>query len=318
MSSSFRKIDYSLRPAKYAERKMLAEIFRRLWPFSPVEEYIYVGFGSVWFSDFILFHRALGVRVMISFEKAGGAKARIECNKPFDIDVRYKEASAALPGLDWASKHFIWLDYDCRLSTDVLADARIIANNAVSGTVIAVSVQCNFADEYDQYLQDNSISATDRFVTTFGHQRVGQDLDPSHLTSWKFAALSRKMIMSEVADALSTRNSEEIKMEFNVISEIEYSDDAKMTTIVGIFVAPQDAATYEQCHFEGLKFSAAPNSAVRIEIPKLTKREIASIEQQLPLDDLMELELGSIPPADARNFAKMYRYFPNFSVVESL
>ena len=61
MVDSFRRIDYSLRPAKHAERRMLCDVFRRLTHFQPVETYCYVGFGSVWFSDFVLFHRALGV-----------------------------------------------------------------------------------------------------------------------------------------------------------------------------------------------------------------------------------------------------------------
>ena len=52
MSRSFERIDYSLRPAKHAERRMLCDVFRRLKPFGPVEDYVYVGFGSVWFSDF--------------------------------------------------------------------------------------------------------------------------------------------------------------------------------------------------------------------------------------------------------------------------
>ena len=120
MSASFKRIDYSLRPAKHAERRMLCDVFRRLRPFGRVEDYVYVGFGSVWFSDFSLFHRALGIRDMISIEAADTAKERIEANKPFRIPVDYRTSNDALPDLDWLRNQFLWLDYDDPMSTDML------------------------------------------------------------------------------------------------------------------------------------------------------------------------------------------------------
>jgi hypothetical protein len=102
MSASFRRIDYSLRPAKHAERRMLCDIFRRLRPFGRIEDYVYVGFGSVWFSDFALFHRALGIKRMISIEQAETARDRIEANKPFQIPVIYNQSTNVLPTLDWS------------------------------------------------------------------------------------------------------------------------------------------------------------------------------------------------------------------------
>ena len=60
MTASYRLIDYSLRPAKFAERRMLSEMFSRLKVFGSLESYRYIGFGSIWFTDCVLFHRALG------------------------------------------------------------------------------------------------------------------------------------------------------------------------------------------------------------------------------------------------------------------
>jgi hypothetical protein len=45
MTSSFKKINYALRPGKHAARRMLCEIFGSVHPFQPVDEYVYVGFG---------------------------------------------------------------------------------------------------------------------------------------------------------------------------------------------------------------------------------------------------------------------------------
>ena len=61
MSGSYEKINYSLRPAKCIERKMLCETFRRLSIFGKVETYSYIGFRCTFFSDFALFHKSLNI-----------------------------------------------------------------------------------------------------------------------------------------------------------------------------------------------------------------------------------------------------------------
>ena len=54
--SSFRRIDYSIRPAKHAERRMLCDIFRRLRPFGRIEDTSIldlVQYGFLTFPSFI-------------------------------------------------------------------------------------------------------------------------------------------------------------------------------------------------------------------------------------------------------------------------
>ena len=69
MPPSYRSIDYSLRPGKYAERRMLSEALRKLHPFAAVDSYRYIGMGSIWFTDFAHFHRTLGITDMVSLER---------------------------------------------------------------------------------------------------------------------------------------------------------------------------------------------------------------------------------------------------------
>jgi len=322
MTASFRRIDYSLRPAKYAERRMLSEVFRRLRPFQPVEEYLYVGFGSVWFSDFILFHKALGIRDMISIEQAGKAAPRIIANKPFRIHIDFRSSSKVLPELDWKRRQFLWLDYDDPLSPAMLLDARTVAGNATSGTVVALSVQCmRSPDVTAAELDDdpNGPPALVRFRQRFGRERVPQEVQEDDLMGWPYGTVSRAMLVAEIAAALAVRNSngKPDEMKFKTICEFEYEDGAKMTTLLGIFYRDSDVTTLEQCGFDKLEFLAPGGRPVRIPVPKLTTREFRSLESQLPLKDGAELELGEIPAAEAKFFAEMYRYLPNFAVIES-
>lgn len=323
MTASFRRIDYSLRPAKHAERKMLCDIFRRLRPFGAVEDYLYVGFGSVWFSDFTLFHRALGIKDMISIEQATGAAKRIEANKPFKIDIDFRTSSDALPGLSWDRRSFLWLDYDDPLSTDMLLDVQTVANRACSGTVLSVSVQCHKSPaiaeaERDRATDQTAPDAVERFRQQFGRDRVPSSLFEDDLTGWPFGELSRSMLISEIEKTLAARNGSagQRKMRFDVVCEFEYEDGAKMTTVVVVFFEDADEGKLTDCGFAHMDFLKSGKKLVRIPVPKLTIKEFRQLEQQLPLAAGSELECGEIPPGEASQFAEMYRYLPNFAVIE--
>lgn len=321
MSASFKRIDYSLRPAKHAERRMLCELYRRVTPFCRIENYVYVGFGSIWFSDFSLFHRALGIKNMISIEQAVTAEKRVEENKPFRIPVIFSHSKDALPKLDWSKHHLLWLDYDDPLSLEMLHDMQTVASRAKSGTVLTISVQCTTAPQVAEAKDDNqpdSPNALDRFINLFGRERVPNETVEVDLYSWRLGQLSRKILLQEIEAGLAARNSgsHENQMKFKQICEIEYEDGAKMTTLVGIFYSPEEEYLLAQCQFETLDFLPNQPKPIRINVPKLTVRELKKLESQLPLQESDSLQIGNIPQSDANHFVSLYRYLPNFAVLE--
>jgi len=320
MRGSFTRIDYSLRPAKHAERRMLAEIFRKLRPFQPVEDYTYIGLGSLWFSDFILFHRMLGIRRMVSIEREVGSMERIKANRPFrSIKLDFRDSSVVLPELQWDSPYFVWLDYDDPLKMDILLDLQTVATRAKSGTALAVTVQCQRAPDAEAADADASgPSALDRFRDRFGRERVPEGISGEDLYGWRFAELSGRMLRSELEAALAVRNGEsDDPITIKPICDIEYEDGAKMRTVVGVFVSEADNDKFVDCEFERLDFVGTPGGSLRIRVPVLTMREIRQLEQRLPRSAEGEMKVGSIPPSHARRFADLYRYFPNFAVLEN-
>lgn len=328
MVDSFRRIDYSLRPAKHAERRMLCDVFRRLTHFQPVETYRYVGFGSVWFSDFVLFHRALGIRDMLSIEQSVQSKPRFEANKPFAIDIDFRSSSLVLPELNYDRRQFIWLDYDDPITLDMVNDVAAITRRASSGTVLVVSVQCvrpPDVAEADKDLKSDphASSATDRFATRMnadGVARVGSDLERAQLSNWAFGELSRSIFYAEIDRILENRRlaNPEQTMSYRRICDFEYEDGAKMTTVALIFYNEQDADKVEACCFENLEFLEPDGEAVFIPTPKLTPREFRQLESQLPLPYGAQLDIGHIPIGETRRFADLYRYFPSFVAAEAM
>ena len=151
MPGSYRQINYSLRPAKATERKMICEVFRRLYPFGKIETYRYIGFGSIYFSDFHLFHRALGMDDMLSIEKDAYAEECFEFNKPYKcVRIDCRPASEVLPELDWQVKTLAWLDYESKLDETVLSDVGSVCAKACSGSVLIVTVNAHMERDSDE------------------------------------------------------------------------------------------------------------------------------------------------------------------------
>ena len=60
-------LNYEIRPCKFAERRMLLASFARIIGVFK-QQYQYVGFGGLSFTDFKLFHRELHINTMYSIE----------------------------------------------------------------------------------------------------------------------------------------------------------------------------------------------------------------------------------------------------------
>jgi hypothetical protein len=322
VSGSFDKIDYSMRPAKYAERRMLRDVFRRVAPFGPPEHYTYIGFGSVWFSDFVLFHRALGVQEMISIESKKKAFQRVQDNAPFRIDIRLGRSEIILPKLDFAKRSFVWLDYDGALDKNMLLDLRTVSSKVKSGSLLAVTVRAERAREVDQANDDSDDTgrpAVDRFRLTFDRARIPPGIDDYDLSGPSFAKLSRTILSNEIESALIARNRRTTDdWRFEPICSFEYADGVLMTTIVGMYFEEADRPTFERCDFGSLQFVTGSDEPFEIDVPLITPREYRMLEAQMPLGSPpMYLGVGSIPPNEATNFERLYRYLPNYAVLEN-
>ena len=67
---SFKNINYMFRPKKQIERKIFIELFQKIQHAldTNISEYQYIGLGSIYYYDFILFHKYLKIRDMISLD----------------------------------------------------------------------------------------------------------------------------------------------------------------------------------------------------------------------------------------------------------
>ena len=305
---SFEKVNYALRPAKAVERKMLCESFRRLSPIARVDTYRYVGFGSTYFSDFSLIHRALGITDLVSIERATDKKERFELNRPYrSIKLMFGESTELLPELDWRARMIMWLDYDGKLNADVLADVATFCRSCTPGSLLVVSVNAH----PETCTDDQRLSNLKQRV---GSNKVPHDVDPKRLAGWDLAALSRRIIASEITETLLDRNGgrpPNAGLRYKQLFNFNYRDGARMLTTGGLVYDVGQESLVRYCSFGQLDFVRDGQEAYEIVVPNLTFREMRHIDAQLPPSPGHTVD-APVEPEDLDAYKAIYRYFPRF------
>jgi hypothetical protein len=327
MAGSYRRINYSLRPAKAIERKMLCDAFRRLYPFDKIEDYQYIGFGSIYFSDFHLFHRSFGMEDMLSIEKDAYAEECFEFNKPFNcVRLDCRPASEVLSDIDWSSRAIVWLDYDGMLDEMVLSDLTSVVARARSGTFVIVSVNANVERDPDDTIRKEYTADTgqpfdlDAYRLREARKRIGDaiptEIGGRDLRGKGLATVSRRVINNLIDEVLSARNGTsppEQKLKFEQVFNFLYSDGAQMLTVGGVIYAPEDEPKLHACAFNGLFFVRSSDEPYTIDVPCLTMKEMRHLNAQLPLIGGQPTPPPGVPPSDILKYKELYRYFPTFT-----
>lgn len=317
------KIYYPTRPAKRVERKMMAEALRHLTMFGPVRDYRYVGFGSIYFTDFILFHKALSISKMISIEWETDKEQqdRFTFNLPFGgIEIRFEKASDVLSASDfsWEEKTIFWLDFTSTLNPEVFDCISHYCINAVVGSLLIITVNANrymppdckeCCDDCDR----KPLTAREYVEKHFGDDIPLDSINEELVEKWGIAALFRKMIATRVSEELSIRG-----VLHRQIFHFRYKDSSQMLTVGFLLYDEATREDVEHCTFGDLPFISKPSdpdAAFEINLPNLTTREVLSMNQQL-LQDKMPVHSPGLKSEHIASYTDIYRYYPMFAEAE--
>ncbi len=317
MAGSFKKIDYRLRPAKHAERVMLIDLFKRM-RFAPIETYQYIGFGSVAFVDFRMVHKGLGIKDLVSIEATNDPdeQTRFRHNNPYaGLTLHFGHSSIILPTLDLTKRSLIWLDYDGSLSRSIANDLATVGRHAQSGTFIGVTFTTAFPTT--KPARENELKRLKEDFPDF----LADDTKANSFDGAKFAEFGRStlgaLLEKAVSDADAGLRNPAWKRSIRQLCFFKYKDGLQMVTIGWLIVAEADVRTFEACHFEALPFIRTGATAFRIAIPLVTPMEIREMERRLP-NLASATDLNWIPAEERSSFGDVYRYLPQFSVVEQV
>ncbi|HUM96818.1 MAG TPA: hypothetical protein PK275_03125 [Chitinophagaceae bacterium] len=318
-------MNYLFRPAKNIERKMLCEAMNRLSVISDVKHYQYVGFGSVYFADFTLFHKQLGIQKLISIECEEDMETRVRFNQPYScIDVMPGWSYEMLPEVDWgSSKSILWLDYTETLKGYMFKDMATFFQRALSGSMFIISVNVDLRDT-----QPSNKTTTQKIVFKLGkdidvRKRIRSSSIKKEMTKNDYYSIIRSVIDNEVKEIITERNKLESKerFEYKQLFNFLYQDGQAMLTVGGVLFSENDKEKIERMNFKNLEFIVPDEKYFEIKVPHLTYREIHAIDKHLPnfnndaeAREKALKELKGVVSDDAiHKYAKIYRYYPNYT-----
>ncbi len=317
---SFEKINYMLRPRKQIERKISIEILQELQQIVPgFEEFRYIGMGSIYYYDYILFHKYLKIKNYTSLDNKA-IPYRFEYNRPYDfIDFQNVITTDFLDNFAFDSNIIIWLDYDSFLKKAVFNDFAILSRKCKQNDIVifTLNITC-----------PKLIRNRKRVMGPLAKYLSGK-YQPfnSFLNEDKFSYLYQDICLNYFADQCASRN-----LKFNKFFAIKYADNATMLTIAGIMDKTNEVVQ-KLTH----PCVRTDEQIVAIKVPNLTYKEkfyldsridrikssIAKIEKEIKKNPMsgddekefvrkkldMKFELSI---EDLKHYAEYYKYYPQY------
>jgi len=312
-SDSFNKFNYWLRPSKQVERKIMIEILLKIMGLGyPISDYRYLGFGSVYYADFVMFHKYLYINHMTCVEWSDIPK-RMKFNKPYNfIKLRMQSLEDALPHvLKGRGKHIVWLDYDRQLDAEMLRDIDNCILKLSSESIFLVTIDGR-ARVPSSIIEQRGLSPAlqnkwlldtfnDGFKELLGRKVKQDDIEPLNVPR-----LYYDTVAARIRESLSTLDGLEYIQLFNYI----YADGAPMLTFGGMIGTAQDREKLSSV-FDHDFVEEGPE-AIRIAVPPLTYREKQWLDCHLKSKtSCFELDDDSLD-----NYRQFYKQYPTF--VESI
>lgn len=311
--ASFDVVNYSLRPSKSIQRQIVFDGVRTLQAHLDLKRMVYVGLGSIWFTDFIMAHKLLGISDMVSIEHSKVGHSRAVFNAPYaTVCVRHGHSSEILPtlyddeslrGRPW----MIWLDYDSNFDETLSADICSVIEKAPKNSVFLITFNGN--DSKYGHAGDRPC----RLRQLFG------DVVPDELSKCECMGDYMQETLANLAiDFMKSVAAEAARpVGFVPAFLVIYKDTVAMVTVGGLMPTREKVCIAESV-VVGTNWKCRP--AKRIVAPHLTIREAVTLQSKLPrekgLSRPLVQSLGfDLEDEQIKAFEKYYREYPAFAQI---
>jgi hypothetical protein len=303
-TQSYRRVQYELRSAKQVERRMLIDALQTLGAAGfDIPEYQYTGFGSIYFVDFVLFHKYLGIKRMWSVEHDLSITKRIRFNRPFSfVKIFMADAGEVVAQLPLNRRHLLWLDYDSFISSALAEHVYLAISRLPAGSILLVTldVESPVRDPTPERLKQHFVAEVERYLPAkpkFVHSKLPQ---------LNLGVLERLFISAaSVRDAVS----------FQPLFSFLYSDGHEMLTIGGMLAGEAERQLLKNSALKQksyMKFSWK-DTPCRIVVPRLTRKERIFLEGSMPGTEGWAPGNLELTPADVQAYREIYRFYPVYA-----
>ena len=314
--SSFDVVNYSLRPSKSIQRQIVFDGINILASRLDLNlsQFIYIGLGSIWFTDFVMAHKLLGIKDMISMEEDSIGYKRACFNTPYaTVSVLKGSSYTILPTLfndenisqrPW----LIWLDYDSEFGEELRDDTRDVIKSAPDNTLFLITFNGNetrygYPKERPERLQQ------------LFEEVVPYDLS---MNRCKGTRMQRTLADFAIAFMQSVAASSTRPDGFIPAFRVIYKDSATMVTAGGFLTSSPQLADEVQKIVKEADWKCRPKET--IVAPHLTIREAVTLQSKLPnskgLSRKIVQSLGfDLEDQQIKIYEKYYREYPSFAQI---
>jgi hypothetical protein len=306
-TESYLKVAYDLRPAKQIERRMFIDALHRLaFAGFDIGDYQYTGFGSIFFVDFVLFHKLLGLKRLLSVEHSTKIEKRVRFNRPFkQIEISMSSITDVIPTLSSDRKHLLWLDYDDVLQKSHITDLVLAGTYLTPGSILLVTVDVEppggERDGPHQWKQHFEDQAGDYL----GSLTQLTDFAESNLVTINTTILARAIDSGLVAR----------EAHFFPLFWFVYEDGHRMLTLGGMIATETErrkveASTVRFASYHREAFVGEPYS---IKVPNLTRKERMFLDREMPCVDEWTTDEFEVDADSIRDYREVYRFLPAYA-----
>jgi hypothetical protein len=268
----------------------------------PLREYQYTGFGSIFFVDFSMFRKYLGMYNMLSVEHDKRIERRVVFNRPWaDITIKMGSAAEAIPELDSDLKHVLWLDYDFVLNKNAISDLIAAATKLSVGSILLITIDVEAPceggpKEWKQYFE-----ATAGELLPVDEEEFGLSNIPR---------INVKTLRNAVQNGLAGRKNTKFLPLFNFL----YADTHPMLTLGGMIGGAAEKRNLDACDFASAKYlrRSFDDPPYEIRPPILTRKERLILDSCMPCADTWMPAEFEIEKQHLAAYRELYPYFPQY------
>jgi hypothetical protein len=320
-TDSYKQFHYGLRPSKQVERRIMIEVLIRLSRAGyDISDYAYLGFGSVYYVDFLMFHKYLFIDDMVCVEW-GNVEKRMRFNKPFKfIKLKMGALLNYIPNIRRTKKYLVWLDYDRSLDVEMLQDIDGCLNRLAPQSIFVITIDARpnlpkdlFEFDIEAMTAEGREQLTaEKYQEWFGDY-VEQEITLDTITRSQVAPLFYEVAVERIRQTLHRRGG---GLRFLQIFNYVYQNGAPMFTIGGIIGTDQDQRALRRCGILEHKFVRTNSECLKISVPPLTIREKYWLDSKLD-DRLTAAKLQfELEEELLENYRRFYKEYPTY--MESL
>lgn len=313
-------LPYRLRPNKFIDRELFAELIAKLSASETPSKFAYISMGGAHLNDHLAIYRRSGIRNLYAFDFNDEVSKRQEFNAPFEGLICRAHGSDEVPSRlgkilqDFgAERSIIWLDFTEPKRLSQLKEVEDLAKQLQPGDILRVTFNADFAN-----LEKRSAELKVAEKTLEGPERNAALLKVE--LGGYLPSKVKKIYYDRMTEALSlaveraiSNGLESIDRGFCVTPLLltEYQDSNRMFVATALI---QDEAKTPHVPSSWTLMPESWHDIEKIYAPDLSSRERHALDRLIDKEaSEVSKELAfELDPAAIKSYSKFQRFYPIF------